>query len=80
MDYELARFNMVEQQIRPWLVLDQALTEFARVEPDTARVVELRLFAGLQIDELARLRDVHERTVRREWKLTRVWLYRRLTA
>lgn len=43
-----------------------------------ARVVELRFFAGLAIDEIADLMEIAPRTVRRDWDLARLWLYRRL--
>lgn len=59
--------------------LDQALDTFARLAPPQARVVELRYFAGLSIDETAALLDVSPATVKRHWAFARAWLYRALT-
>lgn len=60
--------------------LDQALEAFARVAPEQARVVELRYFAGLSIDETAALVGVSPATVKRHWAFARAWLYRALTS
>ncbi len=57
-----------------WLELDQALTEFARLEPDTARVVELRLFAGLSIEQIAEICGSSVATVGRQWRFARAWI------
>ncbi len=57
-----------------WLALDAALERLAVFSPRKARLVELRFFAGLSADELARALDVSEATLRREWRLTRAWL------
>jgi RNA polymerase sigma factor (TIGR02999 family) len=59
--------------------LDQALDAFARVAPEQARVVELRYFAGLSIDETAALVGVSPATVKRHWAFARAWLYRALS-
>ena len=56
------------------LALDQALSRLAVVDPRAARVVELRLFAGLQEDEAAIALGVSEITVKRDWKAARAWL------
>lgn len=61
-----------------WLVLDQALTEFARVEPDTARVVELRLFGGMSVEEIAAVCGSSTATVGRQWRFARAWIARSL--
>ncbi|MGE4073127.1 MAG: ECF-type sigma factor [Lysobacterales bacterium] len=57
-----------------WLMLDQALTEFARVEPDTARVVELRLFGGMSVEEIASVCGSSTATVGRQWRFARAWI------
>jgi RNA polymerase sigma factor (TIGR02999 family) len=56
-----------------WLVLDQALPEFARVEPVTARVVELRLFGCMSIEEIATVCGSSTATVGRQWRFARAW-------
>ncbi len=58
--------------------LDQALEGLARVAPEQARVVDLRYFAGLSIEETADLLDVSPATVKRHWAFARAWLYRAL--
>jgi RNA polymerase sigma factor (TIGR02999 family) len=59
--------------------LDEALNRLVAIAPEQARVVELRYFAGLSIDETAELLDVSPATVKRHWAFARAWLYRTLT-
>src|SRR5262245_35906878 len=61
------------------LLLDQALDELAAVDPQQARIVELRYFGGLTEDEVASALTVSRSTVTREWRIARGWLYRRIT-
>jgi len=56
------------------LDLDAALAELARFDPFKARIVELRFFAGLSVDEVAKLLGASESSVRRDWRLARAWL------
>lgn len=56
------------------LALHQALERLARTSPSAARVVELRYFAGLSVDEIAELLDVARSTVKRRWRFARAWL------
>ena len=58
------------------LALDEALTRFAEVEPDMARIVELRYFTGLTIEETAKVLGVSPRTTKRNWAYARAWLKR----
>lgn len=60
------------------LALDAALEELAIAEPRCAQVVELRIFAGLEVTEVARLLDVSTPTVKRDWAFARAWLATRL--
>jgi len=59
--------------------LDEALTSLAAFDPRQARVVELRFFAGLGIDETAEVLDISPATVKREWSMAKAWLRRELT-
>ncbi|HEY7502198.1 MAG TPA: sigma-70 family RNA polymerase sigma factor [Vicinamibacterales bacterium] len=59
--------------------LDEALEELAAFAPEKARIVELRYFAGLSIQETAALLDVAPATVKRHWTFARAWLHRSLT-
>ncbi len=54
--------------------LDQALTRLEAISPERARVVELRLFAGLSVDEIAEVQGVSARTIKRQWQVARIWL------
>lgn len=56
--------------------MDQALVELAKHAPEKARVVELRYFAGLSIEETAMVMDVSPATVKRHWTFARAWLFR----
>jgi RNA polymerase sigma factor (TIGR02999 family) len=61
------------------LALDDALTDLAAIDPELARVVELRYFGGFDHDEIAELLGVSNPTIRRRWRLAKAWLYRRLS-
>ena len=60
------------------LAIDAALTRLAALDADQARLVELRFFAGLTVEEVAALVGRSERTIKREWRLARAWLFREL--
>ncbi|MEM7351729.1 MAG: sigma-70 family RNA polymerase sigma factor [Acidobacteriota bacterium] len=57
------------------IALDQALEKLAAVDPRQSRMVELRFFGGLTIDETAEVLAVSSATVRREWTMAKAWLY-----
>jgi RNA polymerase sigma-70 factor, ECF subfamily len=60
------------------LVLDEALNELEKVSPRQAKVVELRYFAGLSVEEIASMLEIGPRSVEREWASARVWLFERM--
>ena len=62
------------------LALDEALQRLARLDERHARVVELRYFGGLSVEETAAALDLSPATVKRAWTLARAWLYRELAA
>jgi RNA polymerase sigma factor (TIGR02999 family) len=62
------------------LALDEALERLAAHDPQKAKLVELRYFAGLSVDEAAEVLGVSPRTLHREWRFTRAWLRRELGA
>jgi len=62
------------------LALDQALEDLASFDAQQCRVVELRFFAGLTIEETAQVLNLSTATVEREWALAKAWLYHRLVA
>ena len=62
------------------LALDTALSELERLDPDQGRLVELRFFGGLTVDETAEVLGVSPATVKREWAVAKGWLHRALTS
>ncbi len=60
------------------LLLDDALTELARFDERQSRIVELRYFSGLSIDETSEVLGISSTTVSREWTTARAWLYRQI--
>lgn len=60
------------------LALDQALDDLARVDARKARVIELRFFGGLSVEETAEVLQISPQSVMRDWKLARAWLVREL--
>jgi RNA polymerase sigma-70 factor (ECF subfamily) len=60
--------------------LHEALDALATLDARQARVVELKFFGGLEIDEIAAVVGVSNATVRRDWSLARLWLGRELAA
>lgn len=57
------------------VALDEALERLAELSPRQARVVELRFFGGLTIEETARVLDVSRATVKADWQMARAWLF-----
>src|SRR6185503_3648732 len=58
------------------LALDEALSRLAALDADLARVVELRYFGGLTVEEVADVMETSPATVKRQWALARAWLKR----
>lgn len=61
------------------LALDEALNALAALEPRKSRVVELRFFGGLSVEETAEVLRVSEETILRDWRLAKAWLLRELS-
>ncbi|HKT80368.1 MAG TPA: ECF-type sigma factor [Vicinamibacterales bacterium] len=59
--------------------LDEALDRLEQLDAEQARIVELRYFAGLSIDEVAAATGLSPATVKRRWSMARAWLHRELT-
>ena len=60
--------------------LDEALTRLEMIDPEQARIVELRYFVGLSVDESAETLGISPATLKRRWALARAWLLRELTS
>jgi RNA polymerase sigma factor (TIGR02999 family) len=61
-----------------WIRLDQILSALARVDPEGARVVELRYFMGMNLQQAAESLNVSVSTVQRQWRTARAWLHSRM--
>lgn len=61
------------------LALDEALTRLAKMDQQQAQIVELRYFGGLTIEETSEVMGIAPATIKRDWKLTKAWLYRQLS-
>ncbi len=61
------------------IALDRALAALEAADPDAARVVELRFFGGLTVEETAEVLQSSPTTVKREWAVARAWLYQQIT-
>lgn len=62
-------------QTKDLVAIDDALTKLAALDPRKSRIVELRFFGGLSVEETGEVLKVSARTVKREWSLARAWLY-----
>ena len=60
------------------VALDEALAQLATVDPQQSRVVELRFFAGLSVEETAEALGISPATVKRDWATAKLWLYNEL--
>ena len=65
-----------EERAGELVALDEALTHLATVDPRKSRIVELRFFGGLNIDETAEVTELSPTTVQREWRAAKAWLQR----
>jgi RNA polymerase sigma factor (TIGR02999 family) len=70
--------TMSQDRARELVSLDEALDELARLDMRKSRVVELRYFGGLGLEETADVLEISVMTVRRDWRAAKAWLYRRI--
>lgn len=62
-----------------FVALDEALTRLTQIDLQQSQVVELRFFSGLSVEETAKVLEVSERTVKRDWNVAKAWLRRELS-
>jgi DNA-directed RNA polymerase specialized sigma24 family protein len=67
-----------DSRVADVVAIDDALLRLAARDPDQVRVIELRFFAGLSVEETAHVVARSPRTVGREWQLAKPWLHREL--
>jgi len=72
--------QVTEEKTADLVALDEALKSLAKFDPRKARVVELRFFGGLNVDETAEVMGIHANTVIRDWSAARSWLYKAVTS
>ena len=70
--------RLVQQPEVDLMALHEALKELATLDPQQERIVELRFFGGLSIEETAEVLGIGHATVERDWKMARAWLRRKL--
>ena len=61
------------------VALDEALARLAEIDPQQSRVVELRYFSGLNVEETAEVLGISPATVKREWRIAKAWLHREIS-
>jgi RNA polymerase sigma factor (TIGR02999 family) len=61
------------------VALDEALSKLARIDPQQVKIVELRYFTGLSLDETADVLGISRATVARDWQVSKAWLHREMT-
>ena len=67
---------MSDQRAAELTTLDEALQQLAALDPRNSRVVELRYFGGLSLEETASVLNISVMTVRRDWRAAKAWLYK----
>jgi RNA polymerase sigma factor (TIGR02999 family) len=70
---------VTERRSEELLALDEALERLAVQDPRKSQIVELRYFGGLTVEETAEFLKLSHRTVKREWRMAKAWLYRALS-
>jgi RNA polymerase sigma factor (TIGR02999 family) len=68
----------VEEQAADFIALDEALRALEALDPQKGRIIELRYFGGLSVEEVAEILKISPATVGREWRRAKAWLYREL--
>jgi DNA-binding XRE family transcriptional regulator len=76
----LAESAAVPQRDMNLLALDDALIKLETIDPDKSRMVELRFFSGLSVEETAEVMGVSPRTIDRQWQTAKAWLHREISA
>lgn len=76
---EEAAFVVSNEKSVDLVALDEALTRLAKFDERQAKVVELRYFSGLDIDETAEILGISNATVRRDWNMAKAWLKQEIT-
>jgi RNA polymerase sigma-70 factor (ECF subfamily) len=73
-DLDIASVGATVEQSQELLAIDEALEKLTALDPQQARVVEMRYFGGLTVEETAAALAIAPRTVKREWAMAKAWL------
>lgn len=73
-------FTVTTEKDADLLALDEALNELAKFDERKSRIVEMKFFGGLSVDEIAEVLKIAPITVMREWQKAKTWLYRELSS
>jgi RNA polymerase sigma-70 factor (ECF subfamily) len=71
--------ELADEQATDMVALDEALTALEAFDPQKSRIVELRFFGGLSIEETAEVMGISTATVIRQWRMAKAWLYSAVT-
>ncbi len=70
---------IIQERAAEFVALDGALNRLAEVDPRKSRIVELRFFGGLTVEETAEVMKLSPITIKREWRAARAWLFREIS-
>jgi RNA polymerase sigma factor (TIGR02999 family) len=74
-----AELFISEDKLEDVIAMDEALERLAKIDPRQSQLVELRFFAGLDVEQAAEVMGVSPTTIKREWRSARAWLHSELT-
>jgi RNA polymerase sigma factor (TIGR02999 family) len=69
---------VTDEQSIDLVAIDEALVKLSALDPQQGRIVELRFFGGLNVEETAEVLDISPRTVKRDWRMAKAWLHREI--
>jgi RNA polymerase sigma factor (sigma-70 family) len=75
----LAEQAVMSKEVADVITLDEALNNLAELDPRKSQIVEMKFFGGLTDEEVAEVLKVTSRTVEREWRKAKAWLYRAIS-
>jgi RNA polymerase sigma-70 factor (ECF subfamily) len=76
---EDGNIDISDERASELIALDEALEKLAKEDPEKAKIVELKYFGGLSIEETAQVMEIGTATVIRHWRVAKAWLYKEIT-
>jgi RNA polymerase sigma factor (TIGR02999 family) len=71
--------NLSDERAGDFVALDEALERLAEFDPQKSKIVEMRFFGGLSVEEVAEVLGIGTATVTRQWKMAKAWLYQQVS-